>query len=72
METLALRALRARWDPLEREALKDPLEPPDPSEPLERLDPRAKREPLVRRDPKDPPDPRVFQERPLRLSSMRC
>ena len=57
---------------MEREALKDPLEPLDLPELRERLDPRAKREPLVRRDPKDPPDPRVFQERPLRLSSMRC
>ena len=53
-------------------ALKDPLEPLDLPELREPLDPRAKREPLVRRDPKDPPDPRVFQERPLRLSSMRC
>lgn len=72
METLALQARRARRDPLEREALKDPPEPLDLPELRERLDPRAKREPLVRRDPKDPPDPRVFQERPLRLSSMRC
>ena len=57
---------------MEREALKDPPEPLDLPELRERLDPRAKREPLVRRDPKDPPDPRVVQERPLRLSSMRC
>ena len=66
---LALRVLRARWGLLEREVLKDLLEPPEPLEPLE---PRVKRERLDRRDPKDPPDPRVFQEQPLRLSSMKC